>query len=161
MVAHVLPVCFLPILNQFKSGGRISRISFKDTHKQGWFWYCHGPCCSVRAQFSEALWGLRPPLLNTSSQSQTKNLTTAVLYNGTKVALAQAYELICCSHADRPDDKCTINMGQSYVGGLDCTLAALWQAQGKEEQAGGKENMRMIWLVLEHRISRTVWKRIW
>lgn len=52
-------------------------------------------------------------------------------------------------------------MGLSYVGGLDCMLAALWQAQGKEEQAGGKENVSMIQLVLEERISRTVWKEIW
>jgi len=43
-----------------------------------------------------------------------------------------------------PDYKCTVNVGQSCVGALGCMLATWWQAQGKKEQAGGKEDVRMI-----------------
>lgn len=84
---------------------------------------------------------------------------TAVWY---KVALAQACELIHCSSPDSPDYKCAVTMGQSGAGGRGCTVPTLQQAEGKKkEEAGCKEGIRVIWLVLKHRISRTVWKATW
>lgn len=81
-------------------------------------------------------------------------ITTAVLYNSSKVVLAQTYKITYTACAERLCYTCTVNMGQSYLGVVGCTLTTLWQA-------GGKEDIRIIWLALDQRISRTSWKAMW